>query len=61
MAGRPFPGNNPIKVTANTKQLLACIDRVSLIVSEKLKSPLRCVIGEGEIDMTTKIRPGQRP
>lgn len=53
-----IPRNNPIKVTANTKQLLACIDRVSLIVSEKLKSPLRCVIGEGEIDMTTKTALG---
>ena len=42
----------------NTKQLRACIDRVSLIVSEKLKSPLRCVIGEGEIDMTTKTALG---
>ncbi len=34
-----IPRNNPIKVTANTKQLLACIDRVSLIVSEKLQEP----------------------
>ena len=53
-----IPRNNPIKVTANTKQLLACIDRVSLIVSEKLKSPLRCLIKEGEIDMTTKTALG---
>ena len=50
-----IPRNNPIKVTANTKQLLACIDRVSLIVSEKLKSPLRCVIGNGlEIGFNNK-------
>lgn len=58
LGGQAIPRNNPIKVTANTKQLLACIDRVSLIVSEKLKSPLRCVIGEGEIDMTTKTALG---
>ena len=36
-----IPRNNPIKVTVETKQLLSCIERVSLIVSEKLKSPLR--------------------
>ena len=42
----------------HTKQLLSCIDRVSLIVSEKLKSPLRCVIGDGEIDITTKTAIG---
>ncbi len=53
-----IPRNNPIKITAETKQLLSCIDRVSLIVSEKLKSPLRCVIGDGEIDMTTKTALG---
>ncbi|MCI5498045.1 MAG: DNA polymerase III subunit beta [Clostridiales bacterium] len=53
-----IPRNNPIKVTADTKQLLACIDRVSLIVSEKLKSPLRCVIKDGEIDMTTRTALG---
>ena len=49
-----IPRNNTVKVTATTKQLLACMDRVSLIVSEKLKSPLRCVIGDGEIDITTR-------
>jgi DNA polymerase-3 subunit beta len=53
-----IPRNNPIKVTAQTRQLLACIDRVSLIVSEKLKSPLRCVVGNNEIDITTKTALG---
>lgn len=53
-----IPRNNPVKVTADTKQLLSCIDRVSLIVSEKLKSPLRCVVGDGQIDMTTRTALG---
>ena len=44
-----IPRNNPIKVTVETKQLLSCIERVSLIVSEKLKSPLRCVMGEEKL------------
>ena len=49
-----IPRNNPVKITADTRQLLSCIERVSLIVSEKLKSPLRCVLKDGEIDITTK-------
>ena len=31
---------------------------VSLIISEKLKSPLRCVVGDGQIDMTTRTALG---
>ncbi|HIY32631.1 MAG TPA: DNA polymerase III subunit beta [Candidatus Evtepia faecavium] len=53
-----IPRNNPIKVTADTKQLLSCMERVSLIVSEKLKSPLRCTIGDGQIDITTRTAIG---
>ena len=53
-----IPRNNPIKVTVETKQLLSCIERVSLIVSEKLKSPLRCVFGDGVVDITTKTAIG---
>ena len=53
-----IPRNNPVKITADTKQLLSCIERVSLIVSEKLKSPLRCVLKDGEIDITTKTAIG---
>ena len=40
------------------RQLLACIERVSLIVSEKLKSPLRCVMGEDSIAITTRTAVG---
>ena len=30
------------------------IERVSLIISDKLKSPLRCVFGDGMLSITTK-------
>lgn len=49
-----IPRNNPIHVECDAKALLASIDRVSLIISEKLKSPLRCVFGDGVVDITTK-------
>ena len=53
-----IPRNNPIKLTVDRRQLLSCIERVSLIVSEKLKSPLRCVMGEDSIDITTRTAVG---
>ena len=36
-----IPKNNAVKVEGNTRALLSSIDRVSLIISDKLKSPLR--------------------
>ncbi len=53
-----IPKNNTIQVDVDAKTLLACIDRVSLIISEKLKSPLRCVFGDGMVSITTKTAIG---
>ena len=39
---RVVPENNPIQLAANRARLTASIDRVGLIVTEKLKSPVRC-------------------
>ena len=49
-----IPRNNTIVVQADSRTLLACLDRVSLIISEKLKSPLRCVFGDGMLSVSTK-------
>lgn len=49
-----IPRNNPIHVEVETRALLQCIERVSLIISDKLKSPLRCVFGDGTVDISTK-------
>ena len=53
-----IPRNNSIKVECDTRVLAASIDRVSLIISEKLKSPLRCVFGDGLVSITTKTAIG---
>jgi DNA polymerase-3 subunit beta len=53
-----IPRNNPIRLNIDRRQLLTCIERVSLIVSEKLKSPLRCVLGDDNIDITTRTAVG---
>ena len=46
------------RITAQARALAASIDRVSLIISEKLKSPLRCVFGDGLVSITTKTAIG---
>ena len=53
-----IPRNNPIQVEADARTLLASIERVSLIISEKLKSPLRCVFGDGMVSITTRTAIG---
>ena len=53
-----IPRNNTIQVEVEAKALLSSIDRVSLIISEKLKSPLRCLFGDGVVDITTKTALG---
>ena len=53
-----IPRNNPIAVECDTRELLHCLERVSLIISEKLKSPLRCHFGDGMVSITTKTAIG---
>ncbi len=50
---RVVPSNNPIQLVANVSEITASIERVSLIISEKLKSPVRCTFGENKADFQT--------
>lgn len=50
---RVVPKNNPIQLAANVTALTASIERVSLIVSEKIKCPVRCVFGQNTADFRT--------
>ena len=50
---RVVPTNNSTILTANVSELTNSIERVSLIVSEKIKSPVRCVFGENTADFRT--------
>lgn len=43
---RVVPKDNPIRLCARVDELTASIERVSLIVSEKYKSPVRCLFTE---------------
>ena len=53
-----IPRNNTIHVTGDTRALLSSIDRVSLIISDKLKSPLRCTFDHNVLKITTKTAIG---
>lgn len=49
-----IPRENKIVVLGETRDLLASISRVSLILSDKLKNPLRCTFKENQLYVTTK-------
>ena len=53
-----IPRNNTIHVEGETRALLSSIDRVSLIISDKLKSPLRCVFDSNLLKISTKTAIG---
>ena len=50
---RVVPSDNPIKLGVNVKNLTSSLERVSLIVSEKIKSPVRMTIGENIMALRT--------
>ncbi len=49
-----IPKENKISVVGQTRDLLASINRVSLILSDKMKNPLRCTFRENQLFITTK-------
>ncbi len=49
-----IPKNNQIRIQVDCSAMMRAIDRVSLIISDKLKSPIRCVFGDGLLSMTSK-------
>ena len=54
-----IPRNNPIRLTVDTKVMLSRLDRVSVVISEKLKSPVRCQMGNGSVVLSAKTGNGE--
>ena len=52
------PTNCPVKLVANVSDLASSIERVGLIVSEKYKSPVRCVFGNQVLQLRTNTTIG---
>ena len=53
-----IPHNNSIVLEADCADLQLSIDRASLIINEKLKSPLRCRFEDGSLSITSKTAIG---
>jgi DNA polymerase-3 subunit beta len=52
------PSNCPVKLVANVSDLAISIERVGLIVSEKYKSPVRCVFSDQVLQLRTQTTIG---
>ena len=52
------PTNCPVKLCADVGELARSIERVGLIVSEKYKSPVRCVFGKNVLQLRTQTTIG---
>ena len=50
---RFIPASTPVTMTANVAELTATVERVGLIVSEKYKSPVRCVFSQDSATFRT--------
>ncbi len=55
---RVVPTNCPIKLVSNVSDLASSIERVGLIVSEKYKSPVRCVFSDQVLQLRTNTTIG---
>ena len=55
---RVVPTNCPVKLVAHVSDLAASIERVGLIVSEKYKSPVRCVFSDQVLQLRTNTTIG---
>ena len=54
-----IPRKNPITVIVNTKDLISSIDRVSVVISDKLKSPVRCLFDHDKVMLSAKTGNGE--
>lgn len=53
-----IPKNNAVCIHAETRSLQTSIDRASLIINDKLKSPLRCKFENGSLAITSRTAIG---
>ena len=54
-----IPINNPISIEVDNKTMLESLDRVSVVISEKLKSPVRCVFSDDRVYMSARTGNGE--
>ena len=53
-----IPRHNPIQVIVENRAMLNSLERVSVVISEKLKSPVRCLFDSDRVTMSAKTANG---
>jgi len=46
---KSVPSEFSVQVNAERNDLIRCADRVSLVIDDRVKNPLRCLFGDGEL------------
>lgn len=54
-----IPRKNSINVIVDTKVMMESLDRVSVVISEKLKSPVRCLFSQNKVTFSAKTANGE--
>ena len=54
-----IPRNNPVCIEVENSALLRSLDRVSVVISEKLKSPVRCLFEEDRVLLSARTGNGE--
>ena len=54
-----IPRKNPIALTVDTKRMIESIDRVSVVISEKLKSPVKCQFAYNKVTFSARTGNGE--
>jgi DNA polymerase-3 subunit beta len=54
-----IPSSSNTEVVANTKELISCLERASLLINERIKSPVRCLFDNGMVKMTCSTSIGK--
>ncbi len=53
------PRSNPVVLTVEAKALITAVDRVSVVISDKMKSPVRCRFENDCVTLTAKTGSGE--
>lgn len=54
-----IPKGNETQAVVNTREITSAVERMSLLASEKIPSPVRCVFSNNEISLTCKTTMGK--
>lgn len=54
-----IPRTNPINIIVENRTMINAIDRVSVVISDKQKSPVRCIFDADKVYMSTKTANGE--